>query len=72
MIVPSSTQKASEQFTWRCGSGRRPRGGTVRSMSEKSPPVCAAIALNAMTLPRAATIVPSPAAMMPGSLTRAT
>jgi hypothetical protein len=40
-------------------------------MSEKSPPVCAAIALNAMTLPRAATIVPSPAAMMPGSLTRA-
>ena len=26
MIVPSSTQKASEQFTCRCGSGRRPRG----------------------------------------------
>src|SRR4029077_10541143 len=33
---------------------------------------CAAIALNAMTLPRAATIVPLPAARMLGSLTGAT
>ena len=69
MIVPSSTQKASEQLTWRCGSGRRPCGGTVRSISEKSPPVCAAMALNAITLPRAVTILPLPAEMMLDSVT---
>jgi hypothetical protein len=71
VIVPSSTQKASEQFTCRCGSGRRPRGGTVRSIREKSPPVCSAMALNAMTLPRAVTILPFPAGMMLGSVTKA-
>ena len=49
----SSTKNASEQVTWRCGNGRLPPGGSVRSISEKSPPVWAAIALNAITLPRA-------------------
>ena len=40
-------------------------------MREKSPFVCAAIALNAMTLPRADTILPFPAETMLDSLTSA-
>jgi hypothetical protein len=38
-------------------------------MREKSPPVCAAMALNAITLPRAVTILPLPAGTMLDSLT---
>jgi len=51
--IPSSTKYASEQLVWRCGGGRRPPGGSVRSMREKSPPSCSARALNSITLPRA-------------------
>lgn len=65
---PSRTKNASEQSTCRCGSGRRPRGGRVRSISEKSPPVCSAPALKAMTLPRALRILPWPAGMTLGSV----
>ena len=60
VIVPASTKNASEQFTCRCGGGIRAPGGTVRSMSEKSPPVWAATALNAITFPRAVSRWPCP------------
>lgn len=53
VIVPSSMKNASEQLTCRCGGGLRAPAGTVRSISEKSPLVCAATALNAITFPRA-------------------
>ncbi len=58
--MPSSTKKASEQLTCRCGGGVRAPGGTVRSISEKSPPVWAATALNAITFPRAVSKWPCP------------
>ena len=51
--TPSSTKYASEQFVWRCGGGRRPPGGKVRSISERSPPSWSASALKNITLPRA-------------------
>ena len=38
----------------------RAPAGTVRSISEKSPPVCAATALNAITFPRAVSMWPWP------------
>jgi hypothetical protein len=38
-------------------------------MREKSPPVLAAMALNAITLPRAVTMLPFPAEMMLESVT---
>ncbi len=47
--------------------GPRPPGGSVRSISEKSPPVCAATALNAMTLPRAVRMCPAPGGTMPST-----
>ena len=53
VIVPSSTKNASEQAMCRCGGGVRAPGGTVRSISEKSPPVWSATALKAITFPRA-------------------
>jgi len=60
VTTPDSTKNASEQFTCRCAGGVLAPGGTVRSMSEKSPPVCAATALNASTLPRAVGRCPCP------------
>jgi hypothetical protein len=60
MTVPSRMKNASEQFVCRCAGGLRPPGGRVRSMSEKSPFVCSATALNAITLPRALRTTPSP------------
>ena len=63
--MPSSTKNASEQFTWRCRGGIRAPGGTVRSISEKSPPVCAATALNAITFPRAVSSRPCPDGTIP-------
>src|SRR5450755_5140017 len=68
-IGPSSTKNASEQLTCRCAGGFRPPGGSVRSISEKSPPVCAATALNAITLPRAVSRCPSPGGTTPGPAT---
>ena len=65
VIAPSSTKNASEQFTCRCGGGVRAPGGTVRSISEKSPPVWAATALNAITFPRAVSRRPCPDGTMP-------
>jgi hypothetical protein len=51
--TPSSTKYASEQFVWRCGGGRRPPGGRVRSISDRSPPSSSAVALKNISLPRA-------------------
>ena len=50
---------------FRCAGGFRPPGSSVRSISEKSPPVCAATAFKAITLPRAVSMCPAPGGMMP-------
>jgi len=60
VTTPESTKNASEQFTCRCAGGVLAPGGTVRSMSEKSPPVWAATALKASTFPRAVSRCPCP------------
>jgi hypothetical protein len=53
VTAPSRTKYASEQFVCRCAGGRRPRAGSVRSISEKSPSSRAAVALKNISLPRA-------------------